>query len=147
MIFTHTTPLVAHSVLNLKKLRSHLFSIIDDSTPTIFLIAACTDRVKTSFENMIGKLITHFHWPLASQMQNRRVSFEFNYSVKPLKRTNAMLAVQMVAPDNQGTSRFISYSNTRKSIQSLKDKLDTFLNSRDSLHMKDTIIFHRAIPR
>ena len=109
------------------------------NVPMLFLTATCTARIRDSFASMIGVAITHYDWPDEVLIRNRKVSLVCQYSSKPFS-SMCRNASAVVRADRQ--SKIIVYSNARKRVIELKEKIGNFLDGEDDLSMMQVLAIH-----
>ncbi len=120
------------------ELKSHLFQKIHTSIPLLFLTATCTDRIKSSFESLIGVEINSVHWPSSSKMQNRTVKLNVKYTTLPISSIVKTLKSHVSSPP-PFPNKVIIYSNQRTKITTCSEKIESFFDRDDDLWEHDVL--------
>ena len=120
-----------------------LFNKVKENKPMIFLTATCTKSVLSSFENLIGvKKCNNLHWPSPLEMMNRKVRMEVLYTT-PLWYASVQKTIRFYLPDHATlpptTNKVMIYSNSRKRVLTLVDKLENYLDGDDGLQDIDIL--------
>ena len=123
------------------KLRTKLFKSVDKFVPMLFLTATCNREIRSSFETMIGVTITHTEWPSSSQIGNRNVSIFSQYSQRPIGRVEKSIS-QILKGGADDCSKSIVFSNVRKRVGEVHDRLADSFDTDDELHEFDILSIH-----
>ena len=132
------------------QLKDGLFSKLPQSMPMLFLTATCTLSIDVAFQTMIGKSITHREWPIPSIMAfgNRRTAINVSYSSRPYSNMFKSIAViQKEIEELELPKKVIVYSNAKKRIRQIEDKIGEDLDEDDDLHMIDIIEVDGALTK
>ena len=119
-------------------LKSALFQKIDESIPLLFLTATCTNRIKSSFESLMGVEITSVHWPSSLDMQNRNVKLNVHYTTLPLSCITKSLKNDVTVP-SPSANKVIVYSNQRTKAMTCSEKIESFFDCEDELWEHDVL--------
>ena len=131
-------------------LKDGLFSKLPSSMPMLFLTATCTHAIDAAFQVMIGKSITRREWPIPSimSMGNRRTAIHVTYSSRPYGNMFKSIASIQTEPDELALpKKVIVYSNAKKRIRQIEDKLGEDFDEDDDLHLLDIIEVDGALTK
>ena len=113
-------------------LKTALFQKIQKGVPMLSLTATCTTSILTSYENLIGVKCNHIHWPSPINMVNRKVRIKMLYT--PLWYNSVQKNVKSyLIPNKLKRKKVIIYSNSRKRVIKLVDKLESYLDTEPAL--------------
>jgi len=124
-----------------KLLKSKLFCKVRKTIPMLFLTATCTRRIEESFTKMIGRDITHYDWPSASDLSTRRVQLHALYSGRPVKPLKTSIS-KMLKETNDHPKQCIVYCNVQKRVIEIQEKLGEYFDADDDLYMHEVISIH-----
>ena len=131
-------------------LNDRFFSNLASSMPMLFLTATCTHTIDAAFQKMIGKSITHREWPIPSimSMGNRRTAINVTYSSRPYGNMFKSIAlIQKESLENELPKKVIVYSNAKRRIRQIEDKIGEDFDEDDDLHMIDIIEVDGALTK
>ena len=91
--------------------------------PLLFMTGTCSPTIVSSLQRLIGIHFNTAHnvfWPLAAEMQHRKVFFEVNYTTQVVKVFKNKLGPLL---KRSTVHKFIIYTNTRNAVERIKLKL------------------------
>ena len=123
---------------DINMLKDELFNKVKETTPMVFLTATCTKSVRSSFEDLIGVKCNSVHWPSPLEMKNRKVRIELMYT--PLWYASVQKTIAFYLPNHATLpNKVIIYSNARKRILKLVDKLENYLDGDNKFEEIDVL--------
>ena len=129
-------------------LQRRLFKAVSAFTPMLFLTASCNSRIKRSFEAMIGVAITDIEWPDSLEIVNRRVSLYCQYSQKPMGKLTSQISSLLLSDEPEaGQDKVIVYSNIRKRLLVVQEKLEDAFDNEERLHQYEILSIHGQLTK
>ena len=128
------------------KLKTKLFQKVHDKVVMLFMTASCNRRIRASFEEMIGVAITHTEWPSAVQIANRKVTILCDYSQRPIGKVEKAISNVVRMDDGLGT-KCIVYSNVRKRVLEIQERIGDSFDVEDALHQFDVLSIHGQLTK
>ena len=119
-------------------LKDKLFQKVKETKPMLFLTVTCTTSIITSFENLIGVTCNNIRWPSPLEMVNWKVRIEVLYT--PLWFLSVQKTIKSYVSHHATLpNKVIIYSNSRKRILLLIEKLENYFDGDDDLQACDVL--------
>ena len=113
-------------------LKTGLFQKVQKGVPILSLTATCTTSILKSYENLIGVKCNHIHWPWPVNMMNKKARIKMLYT--PLWYNSVQKTIKSyIIPNLLKRKKVIIYSNSRKRVMKLVDKLESYLDTEHAL--------------